>query len=263
MPSQPDRFDTFYGVDGCRAGWFFVAIGPDDKIRFGVMKRISDLADIRKKRTLFLVDIPIGLPSSRQPVRSCDVEARRLLRPLRHSSVFSPPCREALSAGSYTEACRINRKIVGRMMSRQAYFIGGKIREVDDLLRRKPGLRRVVREIHPEICFQSMAGGVPMPHNKRSAAGFAERLALLQTHRSDAGALVNSALVRFRRKDVGRDDILDALAAAVTGHAAKGRLHSLPETPEFDEAGLPMEIVWRMPAWPNLFCFHEKRASND
>jgi predicted RNase H-like nuclease len=43
---------------------------------------------------------------------------------------------------------------------------------------------------------------------------------------------------------VGRDDIMDALAAAVTGKLGKGSLQSLPPQPERDATGLPMEIVY-------------------
>ena len=242
------RFDTFYGVDGCRAGWFFVGIGPEDETRFGVMKNIAELTETKKRNSLFLVDIPIGLPSAEHPTRFCDTEARRLLRPLRHNSVFSPPCRAALLAESFREACRINRNIVGKMISQQAYHIGGKIRETDELLQRKPELTSIIREIHPEICFHSMAGGSPMRHNKRSAEGFTERLTLIQTYRSDAETIVRNSLERFSRREVKPDDILDAMAAAVIGKISRGFLQTLPENPEKDENGLPMEIVRVFPA---------------
>jgi Uncharacterized conserved protein len=54
------------------------------------------------------------------------------------------------------------------------------------------------------------------------------------------------ALSRYRRNKVARDDILDALSAAVTATAGIEKLVSIPETPEFDSQGLHMEIVyWR------------------
>ena len=44
MPANPAvQFDMFYGVDGCSAGWFFVAIEPGDQTCFGVMKNISEM----------------------------------------------------------------------------------------------------------------------------------------------------------------------------------------------------------------------------
>jgi predicted RNase H-like nuclease len=243
MPNPAIQFNTFIGVDGCRAGWFFVAIGPGNKTRFGLMKKIAEICEIKSDKTLFLVDIPIGLPSSTHPNRSCDLEARKLLSPLRHSSVFPPPCREALAAESYEEACHINRDIVGRMISQQAYHIGQKIREMDELLQKRSELRPFIREIHPEICFHSMADGFPMQHKKRSEEGYAERFTLIKAHFSDAETVLNSALERYLRREVKRDDILDAMAAAVIGKISKGFLQTLPKNPEIDQTGLPMEIV--------------------
>ena len=243
MSNPAIQFDTFYGVDGCRAGWFFVAIGPGDKTRFGVMKNIAEISEIKSDKTLFLVDIPIGLPSAKQPNRSCDAEARRLLSPLRHSSVFNPPCREALLAESYEEACHINQRIVGKKISKQAYSIGPKIHEMDDLLQKKPELRPFIREIHPEICFHALAGGFPMQHKKRSEEGYADRLTLIKAHVSDAEALIKKVHDGYRRNEVKRDDILDAMAAAVMGKISKGCLQTLPKNPEIDQTGLPMEIV--------------------
>jgi len=243
MPKPAFRFEAFYGVDGCRGGWFFFGIGLKEQTCFGVVESIAERIEAEKENSLFLVDIPIGLPFSGHPSRRCDIEARRLLSPLRHSSVFSPPCREALTAEDYRQACRINRKITGKMISQQAYRIGAKIREMDDLLQRKPELSSMIREAHPEVCFHSMAGGSPMRHNKRSAEGFAERFTLIQRYLPDAETSLHRALERYRRKGVGRDDIVDAMAIAVIGKISKGCLQTLPETPDTDESGLPMEIV--------------------
>src|SRR5262249_23282406 len=48
-------------------------------------------------------------------------------------------------------------------------------------------------------------------------------------------------LSAYHRKDVARDDILDALVALVT---ATLELRTLPEVAEVDTEGLPMEIVY-------------------
>ena len=34
---------SFTGIDGCKAGWFFVSIGPGDETKFGVFQRIEKL----------------------------------------------------------------------------------------------------------------------------------------------------------------------------------------------------------------------------
>lgn len=83
-----------------------------------------------------------------------------------------------------------------------------------------------------------------MLHNKRAEDGFRERLRLLERVYPGGSAVLTSALGRFARKDVGRDDILDALVAAVTAMLGKRRLRPLPGRPERDSTGLPMEIVY-------------------
>jgi predicted RNase H-like nuclease len=52
------------------------------------------------------------------------------------------------------------------------------------------------------------------------------------------------ALSRFSPNQVSKDDILDALAATVTGVGGNGRLVTTPEEPERDSKGLPMEMVY-------------------
>ena len=91
----------YLGVDGCKAGWFFVAIGPDEDAEFGFYKDIGQLYEAYQSAKCVLVDIPIGLPSKTNPIRRCDKEARKVLKPIRHNSVFSPPCRAAVLASSY------------------------------------------------------------------------------------------------------------------------------------------------------------------
>jgi predicted RNase H-like nuclease len=191
-----------------------------------------------------LVDIPIGLRDSGDEERLCDLEARRMLGAPRSSSVFPVPCRAALRAKEYHEANRINERHTGRRLSRQSWNIARKIREVDLLLRRHSRARRVVRETHPEILFWALNGGQSMRYNKRTEAGFRERLQVLERHHPGSEAIVTSVLTKYPRKHVGRDDLLDALAAAVTARIGRRSLRSLPASPERDSTGLLMEIVY-------------------
>jgi len=133
--------------------------------------------------------------------------------------VFTPPCREALGAGSYEEACRVNRRVLERAMSLQAWHIVGKVAEVDawllgDLARR----RGVLAESHPELAF-AMMKGEPLATKKRSAEGRAERAGLLG---EAMGVDVWAALAEWReREGVKRDAVADedALDAAVLAWA--------------------------------------------
>ena len=104
------------------------------------------------------IDVPIGLPWRDVQTRPCDRLARVKLGS-RGCTVFSPPCREALSASGVATARQMNLETLGRSLSEQAWRISPKIAEVDEFLRanRLCGVR--VREIHPEVCFWALAGG--------------------------------------------------------------------------------------------------------
>lgn len=232
---------AFIGVDGCRAGWFSVCL-DNRPWKMDLHKTIEHLAEDYRNAALILIDIPIGLPSHLK--RRCDTEARRLLSPLRHNSVFSAPSREAVSARDYRSACSINREKMGVGLSQQAWNLCPKIREVDELLRARRDLAGLFRESHPEVCFRGLDGRHPMRHPKRQRAGRSERLNLLRTLYPQAKDVYEAALAKFKRKEVARDDILDALALAVTGLISKGRVSCIPKTKQTDAFGLPMEICF-------------------
>lgn len=99
--------------------------------------------------------------------------------------------------------------------------------------------------MHPEICFWALNGQQPMKFNKKTRAGYAERIVLLERFLPGATDIVEAALAQYPRTRVARDDIVDALAGATTA-ALSGALRTLPPDPATDEAGLPMEIVYRL-----------------
>ncbi len=237
------------GVDGCRAGWLWVWLGQSGEWQAGIELSFRQVWSKFERVDLILVDIPIGLRDSGDQERVCDLEARRILGRSRNSSVFPAPCRQSLHGKGYGDACRINERLSGRRLSRQSWNIAAKIREVDDLLRSHPRARRMVLETHPEVLFWSLNGGKPMQHNKRTAKGFTERLRLLTRQYPESRAILARIRDGFERKQAGRDDVLDAIAAAVAAKRGRRFLRSLPGRPELDSAGLPMRIVYpRLPS---------------
>jgi predicted RNase H-like nuclease len=189
---------------------------------------------------LIAIDIPVGL-SDLGP-RSCDVEARRRLGRPRASSVFPAPCRAALGAMAYAEACALSRRTLGRAMSRQCFAIVPKIRQVDALM--SPARQAFVREVHPELVFAVLAGrGRGLAHPKRTVAGERLRMRLLRP------ALPDFDPVRVRARlgpsRVTRDDLIDAAACLVAAERiARGEALVLPAGPiPLDARGLRMEIV--------------------
>ncbi len=223
------------GVDGCRAGWFVVLVQHDGGVvreEHRICASFREVLDLATKPSIIAVDIPIGLLE--QPSvggRECDREARLLLGTPRRSSVFTPPTRAALASATYEEA-----QDFGAGMSRQAFGILPKIREVDQLM--TPEVQETVREIHPEVCFYGLTG-YPMLHKKKSAEGRAERLSAQQGHFSGIGR----ALGMLPRSHVASDDVLDAYAAAWTAlRIGENAAKCIPPRPPTDAKGLRMEM---------------------
>jgi len=234
------------GVNGSRAGWLAVALDDSGDWDTQLFPTIDALWADYHRAALILVDIPIGLPDENAPQRECDRKARRALSPHRHNSIFPPPSRAALAAAEYEKASDINERITGRRLTKQAWNLAPKIREMDQLLRLNPRARALIRESHPELCFWALNGEQPLPQSKREADGQAARERLLAEVYPDARIILRVARARFRSSDVRAHDILDALVLAVTAALGHNDLHSLPESPPRDAYWLPQEIVY----WP-------------
>jgi predicted RNase H-like nuclease len=235
---------NFIGVDACKKGWFAVSLDYQDNWKIDIYETIGDVGKAFQKAAVIFIDIPIGLPDVGR--RLCDLQTRKILH-RRASSVFPVPCRQALAAKIYSDAVRINQRVMGVGLSIQSWNICTKINEVDRWLRHKKPARQQIRESHPELCFWAMAGGQPMAYTKKKPQGFAERLAILKRIYPQTEAIVELALGRFRRKDLARDDILDSIALAVSARYPAESIKTIPADPPRDKTGLPMEIVYALP----------------
>lgn len=240
QPTAPVHF----GVDGCRGGWFHVCLA-DGQLSGGIAPHISNILAATTAADSVFIDIPIGLLEAGPDARLCDVEARRLLGP-RAASVFNAPIRGVLGQESYAQANLFSRELTGKGLSKQTWNICGKIREVDKVLRTDAKARKVLREAHPELCFFGLAGGKPMLYNKKTAAGFAERLALLEQYLPAAGDFVAATLTRYRRSQVAGDDIVDSVVCALTASLSR-HWRSVPTHVERDAKGLTMAIMYCLP----------------
>ena len=201
----------------------------------------------RDCRQRILIDVPIGLPSGRFE-RQCDKEARKCIGS-RRSSVFRVPVRNVLSAHDYEEARRLSEAETGKSISKTAWSIVPKIRQVDRLLRalllrnRNHDVLQVVREIHPEVCFWAFNGEKELRFGKKTHNGFWTRLNILDGVCKGIETEIRAMCTDF---NVAPDDVLDATAAALTATFADDRLAYLPKQPSTrsDDCGLPMRIVY-------------------
>lgn len=228
------------GIDGCPAGWYVVSTDVGRTISGRVYARFADVLSETPSTSVIAVDIPIGLLAAGS--RRCDELARRALAPKRHASVFSAPLRSVLDAATHQDASAIRRGIEGKGMSIQSFAITRKVREVDLALATFPEHSESVYEVHPELCFTQLNGGQAMTSAKKSSAGRLERLRLLASHFGDTPARLVAERVR---RDVGADDVLDALAALWSAmRIGRGQHGSLPASPDRDAMGRRMAIFY-------------------
>lgn len=232
------------GVDGCRSGWLAVhsQVGFECEVR--VHRTFREVWAWGGGKTPILVDVPIGLTEAGEFGRTCDWETRRRLGSPRAASVFTPPVRSALAACSWQEAAQVQQRFTGKRLSRQAWGIAARIREVDRFLQEDPKRQCLVREVHPELLFWSLNGQRPMRNSKKRGAGREERLAVLTGYWPGARGLCERVRREFRGEGVAADDVLDALVCVVAARACAGCFRTLPEEPPLDSAGLRMEILY-------------------
>lgn len=228
------------GADGCRHGWVVLTEDLDTgEISWHLRENCHELIHANPESLVTAVDMPIGLPAL--GARRCDREARKLLGAPRASSVFPAPIRRVLEATTYEEACDIRFGLEGKQLSKQAWGIVPKIRELDRVLRQDPALQDRIREVHPEVSFYFLAGERPMEHSKKTKAGRAERHALLEPI---FGEWIEAALAERRTLGSAVDDILDAFVALWSARRiAAGRARIVPLEPPVDPEGLRMEIA--------------------
>ena len=227
------------GVDSCPAGWYVAWSLSSGAIAGRVYSRFSEIFLEAPPASVIAVDIPIGLVETGN--RRCDELARKALAPKRSSSVFPAPLRAVLDAASHAEASAIRRKMDGKGMSIQSFGITRKVQEVDLALGAFP-LHQSVYEVHPELCFTHLNGGQSLSFSKKKAAGRAERLRLLA---GPFGVVPGQLMEERVRRDVGADDVLDALVALWSAmRISRGEHASLPALPDHDAQGRRMAIFF-------------------
>jgi predicted RNase H-like nuclease len=173
------------------------------------------------------VDMPIGLADSGR--RPCDVDARRFIRP-RGCTIFSAPARPLLVHREYAMANAASRAAYGHGITRQAWNLAEKIRDVDGCV--EPSMQSRVVEAHPECSYCALAGRVLPP--KRTREG------LMSRHAAISGVFGD---VPIRVKGARADDVLDAYALLWTAQRFAANTHITHGNGERDARGLVMRIV--------------------
>jgi predicted RNase H-like nuclease len=235
------------GVDGCKAGWIVALRRIDDPgtATLRLCQTFAEVLALPEAPGPIAIDIPIGLAGcATKGGRRADIEARAVLGP-RQSSIFAMPARAAIAETDYRDACRVAlaNSDPPRMISKQAFYLFPKIREVDALM--TPELQARVVECHPELAFYGLNGDRPLNEPKKAKSKVhLLGITLRQNLLAAAGYHTDILKVHsFKASHVGIDDRLDALANSWSAaRIAIGLGRRFPDRPLFDERGLRMEI---------------------
>lgn len=238
------------GIDGCRGGWLVVQFDGQSAL-VNLYQQLEEITTTISPDQPVWVDMPIGFTDRGPQGRSCDQLARKVLSPLRHSSVFTPPCRAAVYADK-EDASTVNATFTTKKLSRQSINIIPKIRALDIFLLKLPIKHRLEwYEAHPEVVFAAFNQNQPVAYSKKDQLGRTARKQLLKPYFSNLALWYRAAAQAFPRKQVLPDDIIDALALAIASYLVQvgnAKLVSLPDPPPQDTESLLMRIVYAQPA---------------
>ena len=205
------------GLDGYPKGWVVARIVDGRLAGLETAASLVEALEAHPEAVTVAVDIPIGLPEGPGP-RPADVEARDCLG-RRAATVFPTPPRPVIEAGTHAEAIRVARELGCGAPSAQTYALRRKILEVAPIAAKDD---RII-EAHPEVAFR-MLRGASLEAPKRSWAGLAERIAILERVDLRPPADVGAA------KRAAADDVLDAVVTAWVAWAhAKGEARFFPK----------------------------------
>ncbi len=231
------------GADGCRGGWVVATadLDPDDgrcrALRAVATDRLDAFVAMTRAGTLasLAIDMPIGLLDVHP--RTADVEARRILGP-RRSSVFPTPLSVVMAAADYEDACARSRRACGKAISKQAWNLMPKIRQLHSLI--EAADQNHIVEAHPECAFVRLNGGAPLVHAKSTTDGRVLRTSLLRrSGRFDADQLTHTLANRVAPVI----DLVDAIVLLITAaHVVCGSERRLGD--QVDATGRRAEIVY-------------------
>ncbi len=221
------------GVDGARGGWAVAEWRDESELSLCLEPSISPVIDRLRAGTLAaaVIDMPIGL--SLDGHRPVDTLARTRLG-VRRATFFPTPIRIVLEHDSWADANAASKSLSGKGLSKQAWNLVPKIRELDATWSEE--IASQMLEGHPEVSFSQMNGSSVLS-KKATDAGQRERIKLLLSHLSPLVEDIVAACPNSWRADA-----VDALALAWTARrVVRGEAVTLGG--EVGASGRPMQLV--------------------
>ena len=196
------------GVDGTSSGWI-ASIGSSGNKCLSTIKFSEDLNKLLSDYpdSIVVIDMPIEL-NKKKYLRKCDILAKKYLGKEFQSSIFIPPLKRVLECNTYQEANELSKKIAGKGLSKQSWYLKSKISEVQQISK----LSYKIYEGHPECSFK-MLKNETLKAKKKSVSGIFERLDLLKRVGLDP---LSVNLNLENNSSIKIDDVLDSMVLFIT-----------------------------------------------
>lgn len=215
------------GIDGCKSGWFSVWEDQDENIQSSIFKSLNELKNFFKNENHLIIGIDMPVILSEVIPRQADQLARKLLSK-KASSVFTAPTPEMLEQPNYEKASLVSKRLFGKSMSLQSWYLFPKIKDVQTMIHHE---NMNIYEIHPELSFRAMNNEKVILESKKTYEGLAIRNSLLAIHFKHF--IFEEIRNQYAKKDVMDNDILDALAVLWSAKRIQSNKASfLPQVPE-------------------------------
>lgn len=195
---------------------------------------ILDVLDYKPAFQIIALFSPVGLLDNPGPGgRQCDRDARKLLGWPRSSAIMSAPARPAVKQTNYRDAVAAN----GGHLDAVSWTLLKRAAEVDAEM--APFWQRTVFEVHPELSYFQLNDDKPVRFSKHQQRGLAERREILESRFAGVSRILEHRVPRATQAHM-----LDVAACLWTARRIISRaVERLPQNPEWDSAGLRMEIV--------------------
>lgn len=232
-PDLPYRMIA--GVEPCPGGWLVVSARLQGVTAFPVDPEVFptfvDILDYRPAFDVIAIHCHLSFPTEETPGgRTCDQQARKLLGFARGGAISSPPSRKLLESGDLNQKARKGLSPIQANMLKRYAEVAAEM---------QPYRQRQVFEVHPELSFYQLNDDKPMKHAKESPEGVKERTDLVVARIPGADEVLKAQLPGVELRH-----LLDATADMVTARRIAARaVDRLPEDPEWDDAGVRMELL--------------------
>jgi predicted RNase H-like nuclease len=232
-PDLPYRLIA--GVEPCPGGWLVVSARLQGITAFPVEPEVfssfAEILDYRPSFDVIAIHCHLSFPEEETPGgRTCDRMARQLLGFARGGAVTSPPSRRLLTTGDLDQKARKGLSPISAQMLRRYAEVAEEM---------QPYRQRQVFEVHPELSFYQLNDDKPMQHAKETPEGVKERTDLVVARIPGVEVVLEAKIPGVEARH-----LLDATADMVTARRIAARaVDRMPEDPEWDEAGVRMELL--------------------